>query len=325
MGSEDNSRAAVADQAADWLMRLDAGKADVDAFEAWRNADPSHAAAFAQCAAIWQTTANLRGTITSRQPRDLTVEPTSAAASGAGRRRFLAGIAASVVAVSGLYVWVNRRAYAETGVGERRTVQLPGGSRVELNTDTRLAWRMDEQLDLWIERGEVAITVAAPFSVGVPRLFRIQTALMSGLLHSGQYNVRVDRNMVGLIAASGDAIISGLDGTRLELQSGQGLQATGGGVRKAALSTAALESATAWQRGVIVFDGMTLATAIGEFNRYLPHHIELAEPGLGAVRLGGRFSTDDPGGFLTALRDGFGIDHRLEGDRIVLFSSAKAS
>ena len=40
MGSEDNSRTAIADQAADWLIRLDAGKADPDAGEAaWPGID----------------------------------------------------------------------------------------------------------------------------------------------------------------------------------------------------------------------------------------------------------------------------------------------
>ena len=326
MGSEDNSRTAIADQAADWLIRLDAGKADPDAFEAWRNADPSHAAAFAQCAAIWQATSDLRSTIAPRPKHSETTELPFAADSGTGRRRFLAGIAASVVAITaaGTYLLFSRRAFAETGVGERRIVQLPGGSRVELNTDSRLAWRLDQQLDLWIERGEAAVTVAALGSGSVSRPFHIQTALVSGLLRSGHYNLRVDQEMVSLIALSGSAMISGQDGTRFELQSGQELQATGKGVRNTVLSTDALDAATAWKRGIIMFDGMTLATALAEFNRYLPRHIELGESRLGAVRLGGRFSTDDPEGFLSALHDSFGIDHRFEDDRIVLFSNAKS-
>ena len=69
----------------------------------------------------------------------------------------------------------------------------------------------------------------------------------------------------------------------------------------------------------IMFQGMALDQAISEFNRYLKVKLVVQDQGLGATRLGGTFRTADPQSFLTALQDGFGIGHRREGDRMMLF------
>ena len=47
-------------EAIDWLVALDHGTADQEAFEAWRSADPRHAAVFAQVAATWRRTSDRR-------------------------------------------------------------------------------------------------------------------------------------------------------------------------------------------------------------------------------------------------------------------------
>ena len=92
-----------------------------------------------------------------------------------------------------------------------------------------------------------------------------------------------------------------------------------GVTRIAALGTDALGAATAWQSGRIVFNGMPLDRALAEFNRYLPDKIVLGQGDLGATRLGGEFRVDDPDTFLLALREAFDIDHRRQGDQILLF------
>lgn len=42
------SRKELMDEAAEWYAALDAGVADIDAFERWRDADPRRAVAFAR-------------------------------------------------------------------------------------------------------------------------------------------------------------------------------------------------------------------------------------------------------------------------------------
>ena len=50
----------LTDAAAAWLAALDAGSADIAAFEAWRDADIRHAVAFVEVAGTWRDMDALR-------------------------------------------------------------------------------------------------------------------------------------------------------------------------------------------------------------------------------------------------------------------------
>lgn len=336
MESQETSRGAIADQAADWLIRLDAGRGDPDAFEAWRAADPRHAAIFAQVAATWQKTGELRGAGLDMEP-----SPPSAATPPSSEettpphpritRRFaLTGLAAGLASLAvgtGFYLRTMRE-QAETGVGERRTILLPDGSRIALNTDSRIGWRLGDRLDFWLERGEAALFIVP--GTGSPEAgsragnaFTAHSDATSGAIEAaltgGHYAMRMMENGLRLIAFSGQARVSGATGTGILLRPGQILVQNGLRLSTQALSPEEIDRATAWQRGEIIFDGMTLAQALNEFNRYLPRPMELADPSLASIQLGGRFNSDDPQGFLEALSDGFGINSRTDEKRISLF------
>lgn len=322
MGSEETAREAIADQAVEWLVRLDAGRADPEAFEQWRSANPRHAAIFAQLAATWTSTGELRtaGVDLGSHPLEEapSVEVPEEREIRFGRRRLLGGLAASVVAAAalgmGTLLW-NRRAYAETGIGERRMVVLPDGSRVELNTHSRVTWQSGEMLELWLERGEAAILVAQE----VEQRVIARANGLSAILNTGRFNLRLMETGIRLIAISGSARVTDRHGRAMTLASGQMLNERPEGLRTQALSPVALDQVSAWRQGEILFDGMTLAEAVGEFNRYLVRPMELGDPALAPIRLGGRFSTDDPQGFLQSLNEGFGIINRVSDDHILLF------
>jgi transmembrane sensor len=63
----------------------------------------------------------------------------------------------------------------------------------------------------------------------------------------------------------------------------------------------------AWQGGAISFQGESLADAISEFNRYSRRRLELGDPELGTLRVGGEFRTTDIDSFVAALRASFGL------------------
>lgn len=335
MGSEETAREAIADQAIEWLVRLDAGRADPDAFERWRGASPRHAAIFAQLAATWTKTGELRtaGVDVESCPPDIAFsgeedwpgeedgpDAQDRPPAGIGRRRMIGGLAATFVAAAalgtGTLLW-DRRVFAETGVGERRIVVLPGGSRVELNTRSRLAWRTGDALELWLEQGEAAIAVPRD---AVQRVMARADGLRAAL-GPGLFNLRLMDAGIRLMAISGSAEVTDRRGQAATLASGRMLQDRPEGLRTQPLDPVELEQASAWRQGEILFDGMTLAQAVGEFNRYLVRPMELGDPALAPIRLGGRFSTDDPQGFLQSLDEGFGIASRISGDRILLYSA----
>jgi len=308
-------------QAVDWLVALDHGDADQLAFERWRGADPRHAAAFAQVAAIWRRTGDRRmamlapsGEIAAAPNED---EPAPAHAP-LSRRAVAGGLAAAVVGLGagGAFLAWPRRAYAETVIGERRTVALPDGSRAMLNTNSRVAWRFDDGRDFWVERGEAALLVRA-----AARPFRIHSDPIDARLSPGAFNLRLDRNGGALLVRAGRAAAAYRNDAET-IEAGHLLVVSGGTASIDAVSPSAVAVMSAWQHGEIIFRGMSLDAAVAEFNRYLPDKIVLGDDSLAATRLGGNFRIAAPEEFLAALHDGFGIDYRREGDRIVLFRGA---
>ncbi|GAA0337564.1 FecR domain-containing protein [Sphingomonas oligophenolica] len=320
MGDEGKAGAGLREQAIDWLVALDCGTVDEQAFDAWRNADPRHAAAFAQAAAAWRRTADPRLSALLDQPPDtrqpIVSESDPVPQRTVSRRAVTGGAIAALLGLGGggaFLAWP-RRAFAETAVGERRTVRLPDGSHAMLNTDTRIAWRFDEGREFWLERGEAALLVQA-----AEQPFRVYSDPIDARLSEGRFSLRLEPTGGQLMVLAGRAAAA-YRGTLAEtIHAGSALTISGGSARLDALSSDMIAAATAWQSGRIVFNGMPLDRAIAEFNRYLPDKIVLQQPDLATTRLGGEFRIDDPDNFLLALREGFDIDHRRQGDRILLF------
>ena len=232
------------------------------------------------------------------------------------RRAVAAGAVAAVLGIGGagaFLAWPNR-AYAATEVGQRRTIQLPDGSHAMLNTDTRVAWRFDKDREFWVERGEAALLVR---EAGTP--FRVYSDPIDARLSGGRFSLRLDPGGGRLLVMAGRAAAV-YRGTLAEtIHAGSALTVGDGAAQVASMSPETIAAATAWEQGKIVFNGMQLDRAVAEFNRYLSNKIILQQADLASTRLGGEFQIDDPNGFLVALRDGFDIDHRRQGDRIALF------
>lgn len=80
MQDEGEAGAGLREEAIDWLVKLDCGTADEQAFQSWREADPRRAAAFAEVAAAWRRTADQRLTALLDEPvGDAPPRPPSAA------------------------------------------------------------------------------------------------------------------------------------------------------------------------------------------------------------------------------------------------------
>lgn len=322
MGDERKAGAELRDQAIEWLVALDCGTADADAFEAWRHASPRHASAFAQVAATWRRTADPQIAALIDRPIPAEPQPTVEPAPEPAHRMTRRAVAAGLVATFGIggvgtfLAWPSR-AYASTGVGERRTIPLPDGSHAMLNTDTRVAWRFDKTREFWIEQGEAALLVrdaAAPF--------RLHSSPIGARLSNGSFNIRLDAAGGRLLVLAGQAVTDSSDTDRLP--AGSMLTIRNGEARISTLPAATIDSVTAWQQGRIVFNGMPLDEAITEFNRYLPEKIVLQDPALATTPLGGTFRIDDPDSFLRALQAGFDIDHRAEGGHVLLYSGRRS-
>ena len=240
------------DEAARWLARMDAGAADEAEFAAWRDADPRRAVAFAEVASAWRGLGRLRGL---DEGEGGLPEP-AAEPANLGRRRLLGGGLAAAVAIAGggatMLLLDRGRRRVRTVVGERRTVQLPDGSSAELNTDSRISWSFDKVRSLWLEQGEVAVTVVDDAS----RLFMVHAGGLVGHLQKGRYNVRLRDTGPQFISLAGQGLIAGkATAPPVRLQPLQTVVADKDAARADRMTGLDAQDVVAWQSGEIIFRG----------------------------------------------------------------------
>ena len=307
----------IEQQAALWVARREAGALDqgaARAFDAWCAQDARHFGAFVRLEAVsarLDRAGALQGLAPSRPLWRRSWAPLAAAAS------LLLVVAATwLVAFGG----PGGGAAAETRtlatqLGEQYRSTLPDGSRVELNTATRLAIAFaPDARDVRLESGEamfeVAHDAARPFTVRTPAgdVRAVGTA----------FSVRLDDGLEVLVAEGRVEVLQG-DRVVARVAAGEryALRASGDAVR-ASHSPDEIERELAWREGNIAFAGETLGQAASELNRYNRIKIEIADPRVGAMRFGGYFRATDPERFVTALQGSLPVEAEREGETIRL-------
>jgi transmembrane sensor len=284
----------IRQDAALWLSRVQLGTVDEEAFARWRGEHPAHALEFARAFANWEALQDVVSADDLRMP-----------VSSFTRRHLLkiAGCGAAL-AIGGAF-WVSQyRGWTtiKTEVGEFRKISLPDTSVVELNTDTEVSWRFNQNRSvIKLARGEIAVTLRT----GVSALF-LSTNLIATLL-SGKYNARCISDLLRLTVMQGTALID------KSPRAPGAVATTGQSVTATADRTVKIEAennmdgATAWQNGEIVFQDEPLVAAVAEFNRYLMKKIRIQAPQAQFHRIGGRFKTTQPQAFLRAVSIGLDL------------------
>lgn len=281
--------------AAAWFARLRGPDAERHraGFEAWRKADPRHEATYQRLVRRWDEAA-----ILSERPARPPARGRLWPAWG------IPALGAAVLAMATLILisprgaaWIGdwstmpgspyRR---DTEVGEIRTLRLPDGSALTLDTDTVVATRFSRSLRLVrLARGRVRVGAtpdpARPFVVATEAgSIRAQGALFDIWRRSDhQIAVTPLRGAVDVTAnpPAGEAPFV------IRVRSGQAL-AFGRGLAAPRLGPVA-PNETLWPSGRLDFDETPLAEALAEANRYSRRQIILADPGLGALRVSGVF------------------------------------
>lgn len=313
---------AVREQAALWIARLDAGAspADLEQIDTWLARDPAHAQALVELAQLWDRMDTL-GQLATMFPLDASGKV--AGVRGWQTTRLLA-MAASLMVAAGLVALLpllktaddtaeqNFSATYATAVGEQRTVELADGSRIVLNTDTRIAIDYSDdkrRIELLAGEGlfEVASDAARPFQVhaGVRMVEAVGTAFS---VHRGArdaFEVLVTEGKV-LLHSSAEAEATD---SSLPLSAGQyaALDALNATAVAIDIPTDQLEARLSWQHGMLLFRDEPLAQVLEEITRYTTLNIE-ADDSLLDLRVGGYFRVDDIEGLLAAIDTNFRID-----------------
>ena len=253
----------------------------------------------------------------------------TAPSTGGGRRGWLLGLgrlvpraAATAVAVGAVggawFGWRQWQAHATfSGAfasvrGEQKEVRLPDGSTVWLDTATRI------EVDLFRQRREVRLiegqamfavradpaqpfeVVAADIRVTVVGTRFSVRRTRSGLGPDGSVSVAVEEGQVRVAGrqAGIGAQDAGVDPiSMVELGAGQSITADATGT----LGRVGAETAAAWREGRVSFNGIPLAQALAEFERYGDTGLIIRDPVVGALKVQGSFDLRQVGAFARAL------------------------
>ena len=83
-----------------------------------------------------------------------------------------------------------------------------------------------------------------------------------------------------------------------------------------------LDQQLSWSHGFLSFSGEPLMEVVKEINRYTPTNIEIADPTLESLQVGGRFRLDNLEALLEVLETSFGIRISRIGDQRILLHAA---
>lgn len=302
--------------AASWVARMDGGPLDDEAraaFEAWCDANPRHFGAFVRLEAVnaqLRRAGALQGL--SRPGGTLwhTLLPYAAAAS-----ILLALFTAWTIWWSP--VAPDQTRMLATQIGEQYRAALPDGSRVELNTGSRVAMTFSRAArDLRLDAGEALFAVAHDPA----RPFTVRTRLGDVRAVGTVFSVRTDRGLDVMVEEGRVEVLrEGQVVARIAAGERYMLSAAGE-ARRASQSAEEMSRALAWRDGSIAFAGETLAQASAELNRYNRVRIVVGDPRAAAYRLGGYFRATDPDAFVAALEQSLPVDAHRSGDVITLSS-----
>jgi transmembrane sensor len=307
-------------EASVWIARLHGGEPDktaVVAVKQWLNAHPMNERALELCTEMWEESANLRRVIPFETELPVAHH----------RYRGLSIAAAAILLAIGIFFWPGPSTGVSTDVGEQRLITLKDGTRVFLNTDTRIEIKYDARarfVDL--KTGEALFDVAKrpawPFIVkaGDREIRALGTSFV----------VRRDETQTAVTLVEGTVTVTTQGPASHAARSpanertprdaytltpGQKLTFM---ANQAHLATTSLDNAIAWRRGQIILDDTPMSGAVSELNRYSKVKLVIESPDARTIRVTGLFQTGDSLNFARAVAQTYGLTVEERGGAIVL-------
>jgi transmembrane sensor len=302
-------------EAAEWRMCLNEAELETSPeFEAWM-AVPANVDAWAQASALWGFLGD-----NAREPEMVAAREEALGAarrSLAQRRQPISAWRHSltamliIVLIAGLswgaVLFIERPDSYVTAFGERRVVTLIDGSRVSLDSDSKVTVRYSRTArELQLVRGQarfdVSHDVARPFSV----LAGSQKVIATGTA----FNIDITETKVSVTLIEGHVVV--LDEhapakmmpikqyapPRLSTQLHAGQQLVAFTERPAQIETPNIQRIIAWTNGQLIFSDEPLSEVVARISRYSKTPIIINDPQINNERISGVFNTGDVPGFL---------------------------
>lgn len=314
-------------EAGDWIARLNADDVSDDdraRFASWRAAHPSHARVYEAMTAAWRAFSAAGAVV-----RAVSFGESMNQASRAGKTplRWLAAGMATAALLTGMTFLYRMRSIPEnafqTGIGEHASISLVDGTRVELNSNTRVQVDYSKGARVVrLGRGEAFFRVvhepSRPFWVyaggswvrDVGTAFNVylrpddvRVTVSQGTVEVGSAAPSVDAAQVDVPKAAGSV-----------LEAGQQADLKDGATMIRPLPSAEIQRLLAWRSGKVSFVEQPLSEVVREMSRYTTLEITVNDQHLRQLPIGGTFDATPQGveTLIAMLKDGLRLRVRRE-------------
>jgi transmembrane sensor len=292
-----NTNTKALHDATNWYVQLTSGSAteqDRQAWKEWLNADPANKLAWQQ---VEEVTNCFMGLNTKTSMAVLNRRYVATPAIN-GRRQFVKNLGLLLAVSSAGWLtykekpWYHFMADYSTAKGEVQKFRLDDGTRLVLNTDTKVSIHFDEQIrSVRLLQGEVYVETAQETNP-VYRPFIVQTMHGTVTALGTRFSTRIYNNR-SCVNVFEDAVevrpIDGL-GDKVVVNAGEEVKFTSMLFQQKMLFD--MSAADAWTKGFIIVDNMPLAKVIDELSRYR-HGVVRCDPAIADLEISGAFPITD--------------------------------
>lgn len=324
---------AIEAEACAWIAQFDGkqpSKEDLAAFHEWINRSPKHKEEIRRLSELWDdlnilTELAVPVRETRKKPAVLPV---------------WASAFAVLILLFGAWGYIRfgipetPRVYS-TAVGEQKTVELPDGSSIQLNTASRVKVDYsDVERKVQLLQGEAFFKVASdrqrPFVVYVrERLVRAVGTAFTVYVQRKNIEVAVTEGVVEFARvpafedpAKSKRAVSEAQSITTTVTAGQKATLDRGKESVESVKREELNRMLSWREGLLVFSGEPLEDVIEEISRYTSLKIMIVDPRIREIRVGGYFRTREINAIFDALEASFGIRVDHLSDQVIQLSAA---
>jgi transmembrane sensor len=289
-------------EAADWAMTLfydTPSESQVLAFEDWRKKSTAHDAAWKQAQKVLDTFEQV--------PKKISRQAIGSIERDQERRRVLKLLSLALMAAPATWLVTRHTDFQRwtadvaTATGERKQLELPDGSLVVLNTRSALNIAFNGTTRrIRLAAGEVLITTH-PDPSSPPRPFLVDTPYGVVRAIGTRFSVRIiDDDELGRVSVFDSAVeVVNRLGSSKTLQAGSQVDFTAASMSPVVRVE---QSATLWERGMLLAKDMPLDDVVKELSRYRSGVLR-CDPAVADLLVSGAISLADTDAALNLLEN----------------------
>lgn len=306
--SHHEDEATLRQEAIAWVVRLHnrpISPEDQQAFEVWKAKSTTHVRVFQKVSAVWGDP-DLHAAATQRAQKPSSSIPHQQAAIPRRWLRHAGALAACAVLFTMAIAhydpltWI--QADYQTVIGEQRTIELPDGSTVILNTQTAIATSFDQTARrVRLLKGEASFSVQPDSH----RPFVVESQQTATRAVGTEFMVRTQQDHEQVTVLEGTVEVSSLhnDDSLSLVSAGSRVQFEHG--RLGRPFSVDLSTVSAWMQGRLIVNGIPLEQVINELRRYYPGTIVLWNQPIRDIQVTGTYNLEDPSKSLSLLAKTF--------------------